>query len=179
MTRTLGALASQGVKVRVLTNSLEATDVAAVHAGYAKRRRELLESGVSLYELRRASAAAVSQGRSGRGGSSSASLHAKTIGVDGSSIFVGSFNLDPRSIALNTEMGFVIDSAVLAQELESRLTRSMPSEAYEVKLKPDGKLVWPERRKGEVVRHETEPGTSIWKRAGVRILSWLPIDWLL
>ncbi|MGJ7918182.1 phospholipase D family protein [Massilia sp. LXY-6] len=178
-TRTLGALASQGVKVRVLTNSLEATDVAAVHAGYAKRRRELLESGVSLYELRRASAAAGSPGRAGMGGSSGASLHAKTIGVDGRRIFVGSFNLDPRSIALNTEMGFVIDSSLLAHELESRLTRVMPSEAYKVRLEPDGKLVWLERREGEVLRHETEPGTSIWKRAGVRILSWLPIDWLL
>jgi len=178
-TRAFGDMAARGVKVRVLTNSLEATDVAAVHAGYAKWRRALLESGVSLFELRRVAGDTKSRTRTGPLGSSGSSLHAKTFGVDGGRVFVGSFNLDPRSIELNTEMGFVIDSAALARDLDARLTNTMPHAAYEVKLDQDGKLVWIERTPEGVVRHETEPGTSIWKRAGVRILSWLPIDWLL
>lgn len=172
-------MAARGVKVRVLTNSLEATDVAAVHAGYAKWRRALLESGISLFELRRVAGDTKSRTRTGPLGSSGSSLHAKTFGVDGGRVFVGSFNLDPRSIELNTEMGFVIDSRTLARDLDARLTNSMPHAAYEVKLDHDGKLVWIERTPEGVRRHETEPEASIWKRAGVRILSWLPIDWLL
>ncbi len=178
-TRMLGDLARRGVKVRILTNSLEATDVAAVHAGYAKWRRELLEAGVSLFELRRVADGDAPRARVGPLGSSGSSLHAKTFGVDGGRVFVGSFNLDPRSIELNTEMGFVIDSAALAGELDARLSQAMPGSAYEVKLEPDGKMVWLERTGQGIRRHETEPGTSVWRRASVRVLSWLPIDWLL
>lgn len=178
-TRAFADMARQGVQVRVLTNSLEATDVAAVHAGYAKWRRELLEAGVSLFELRRVADNGRSRAHTGPLGSSGSSLHAKTFGVDGSRVFIGSFNLDPRSIELNTEMGFVIDSPVLARELDSRLTNMMPRDAYEVKLDPDGELVWIERTAEGMRRYDTEPGTSVWKRAGVRLLSWLPIDWLL
>lgn len=176
-TATLSGLAQHGVHVRVLTNSLQATDVAAVHAGYAKWRRALLEAGVSLYELRRMDDGATQQRRIG--GSSSSSLHAKTFGVDGQRVFVGSFNLDPRSIDLNTEMGLVIDSPVLAGQLSARLNESMPDKAFEVRLDTDGKLVWLQRTGEGVTTYHEEPGTSAWKRAGVRVLSWLPIDWLL
>lgn len=179
LTQVLGGLVRQGVKVRILTNSLEATDVAAVHAGYAKWRRKLLASGVTLFELRRGSGPETAQAHAGPFGSSGSSLHAKTFGVDGSRAFVGSFNLDPRSASLNTEMGFVIESPVLALELDRRLTETMPESAYEVRLEADGKLVWLEQTGKGLLRHETEPGTTAWKRATVRVLSWLPIDWLL
>ena len=172
---TLADMARSGVRVRVLTNSLQATDVAAVHAGYAKWRRALLEGGVALYELRRIGEAAPRR----TGPSSSSSLHAKTFGVDGERVFVGSFNLDPRSIDLNTEMGLVIDSPVLAGQLDARLNESMPSSAFEVRLDRDGKLVWLQRTAQGTLRWHEEPGTDAWQRAGVRILSWLPIDWLL
>ncbi len=97
-TPRLGKLASSGVKVRILTNSLEATDVAAVHAGYAKWRKDLVGAGVTLYELKRVwpSEGAPKPAGSGIGGSSSSSLHAKTIAVDQERVFVGSFNFDPR-----------------------------------------------------------------------------------
>jgi len=179
LTQVLGGLVRQGVKVRILTNSLEATDVAAVHAGYAKWRRKLLASGVTLFELRRGGGPETAQAHAGPFGSSGSSLHAKTFGVDGSRAFVGSFNLDPRSASLNTEMGFVIESPVLAGELDRRLTQGMPESAYEVRLEADGKLVWLEQTGKGLLRHETEPGTTAWKRATVRVLSWLPIDWLL
>jgi putative cardiolipin synthase len=179
-TAELAAIAARGTAVRVLTNSLEATDVAAVHAGYAKWRRELLQAGVSLYELRREGGEPQpQQERAGRFGSSSSSLHAKTFAVDRQRIFVGSFNFDPRSLELNTEMGLVIDSPALAAALDSRLTQSMPRHAYRAQLEQDGKLVWIEQTGQGVRRHEEEPGAGFWKRAGVRILSWLPIDWLL
>jgi len=172
-------IAQRGAKVRVLTNSLEATDVAAVHAGYAKWRHELLRAGVSLYELRRRWGPELPESGRGRFGSSASSLHAKTFGVDGRSVFVGSFNMDRRSIDLNTEMGFVIDSPALAQRLARTLDESIPETAYEVRLDEEGKLYWIERSHGEILRYEQEPGTTIWKRAGVKVLSILPIDWLL
>lgn len=176
--QTLGDLARSGVRVRVLTNSLEATDVAAVHAGYAKWRRELLQAGVSLYELRRSWGPALPETGKGRFGSSASSLHAKTFGVDGRSVFIGSFNMDRRSVDLNTEMGFVIDSPRVAGQLSTTLRESMPERAYEVRLE-EGKLVWIERSGGRTRRHEEEPNTTVWQRTGVRILSYLPIDWLL
>lgn len=174
------ALVKRGVTVRVLTNSLEATDVAAVHSGYAKWRKPLLAAGVSLYELRRtwADEDAASK-RAGPLGSSSSSLHAKTFSVDRSRVFVGSFNFDPRSARLNTEMGFVIDSPALAQRLSDTLANGIGERAYEVRLGTDGELVWIERGQGRLIRHDIEPGTGFWKRMGVRLLSLLPIDWLL
>lgn len=175
-------LAKRGTRTRILTNSLEATDVAAVHAGYAKWRKPLLESGVTLYELRREATDEPSRERRGSGsgiGSSDASLHAKTFGVDGNRVFVGSFNFDQRSIHLNTEMGMVIDSPALATRLTETLDRTLPTRAYEVKLDDRGSVIWLERRGDQVIRHEKEPGTSWFKRAAVKALSWLPIDWLL
>jgi putative cardiolipin synthase len=173
------AMVERGVKIRVLTNSLEATDVAAVHAGYAKRRRALLKAGISLYELRRLSATAVETQGAGATGSSGASLHAKTFAVDRARVFVGSFNFDPRSENLNTEMGFVIDDPALAEWIQTTFNVSIPMSAYEVLLSDAGQLYWLERRDEEVIRHDTEPGTRFWQRAAVHFLTLLPIDWLL
>lgn len=171
------ALVHGGVKIRVLTNALEATDVPAVHAGYAKHRIALLEAGVSLYELR---SRAPSRTRRFIGtGSSTSSLHSKTIAVDRLHVFIGSFNFDQRSAKLNTEMGFVIDSAVLADRISKSFDSRVPAEAYEVRLSPDHKLYWLEQRGGAVVRHDQEPGTDAEERMGVSLMSMLPIDWLL
>jgi len=98
-------MSQNGVKLRVLTNSLDATDVAAVHAGYAKRREDLLRAGIELYELRRVSTNDKRNDSAGPFGSSGSSLHAKTFAVDHKRVFVGSFNFDPRSTHLNTENG--------------------------------------------------------------------------
>jgi putative cardiolipin synthase len=164
--QALADLARSGARVRVLTNSLEATDVAAVHAGYAKWRHDLLRAGVSLFELRRSWSADLPDSGRGRFGSSASSLHAKTFGVDSRSIFVGSFNMDQRSLALNTEMGFVIDSPRMAQELSRVLDTRIPERAYEVHLDETGKLFWIERADGKTLRYDAEPGTGVWKRAG-------------
>ncbi|HEX5065819.1 MAG TPA: phospholipase D family protein [Myxococcota bacterium] len=189
---SLRALVARGVKVRVLTNSLAATDVAAVHAGYSKYRRELLRAGVRLYELKPAqdgdrgggsgsgSILGGSEGGRGYGGSSDASLHAKTFAVDRARIFVGSFNFDPRSVHLNTEMGVVLDNPVFASRLARQFEDEIPRKAYEVRLAADGSsLEWVERTQEGEVRHATEPQASLWRRAWVGFLSLLPIEWLL
>src|SRR4029434_10299223 len=109
----LVALAKRGVKIRILTNSLEATDVAVVHSGYAKWRKTLLQNDIALYELRRLSPDMETATSPGQFGGSGASLHAKLFSVDRSRVFIGSFNFDPRSVELNSEMGVVIDSPAL------------------------------------------------------------------
>jgi putative cardiolipin synthase len=174
------SMARRGVDIEILTNSLEATDVAAVHAGYAKRRKSLLESGIKLYELQRLSPQQEEDRVFGRLGSSSASsLHAKTFAIDGARVFVGSFNFDPRSSRLNTEMGFVIDSPPLAHQVDETFTGPIPGEAYRVQLAPDGKLVWAEQRNGVTVLHNSEPSTGWWQRFWVWLMSLLPIEALL
>ena len=174
-----GVLAASGVKVRILTNSLEATDVTAVHAGYAKWRVPLLRAGVRLLELKRSWTAQNEPKRSRVTGSSASSLHAKTIGVDLKRVFVGSFNVDFRSAELNTEMGFVIDSPALAQRMATVLDTRVMERAYEVMLTPEGQLYWVERGPGGTVRHDSEPGAGVLQRGTVEFLSLLPIDWLL
>jgi putative cardiolipin synthase len=177
-----GGMARRGVKLNVLTNSFEATDVSAVHAGYAKRRRALLEAGVGLFEMKRdGSASGAGEERSlyAGSGSSAASLHAKTFSVDGAHVFIGSFNFDPRSARLNTEMAFVIDSPALARSIADIFAGHVRDRAYEVQLAADGSLRWVEHVDGKPVVHDQEPGMTFWKRLGVSLLSLLPIDWLL
>jgi putative cardiolipin synthase len=172
------ALAERNVDIKILTNSLEATDVAAVHAGYAKRRRQLLENGIALYEMKR-SFSSPTLGDRGLPGSSGSSLHAKTFSVDRSRIFIGSFNFDPRSAHLNTENGFVIESPAMAQVVADAFIRNIPARAYKVQPSDTGSLQWVERRNGETLIHDKEPGAGFWRRACVFILSLLPIEWLL
>lgn len=181
----LDALCKRGVRVRVLTNALAATDVAPVHAGYKKYRVELLRSGVMLYELKPSAVtlerkASKDDEQHRIGGSSSAALHAKTFGVDRRRIFVGSFNVDPRSVRLNTEMGAVMDSPVLAQRLSEALDKRIPDEAYQVRLAADGRnLEWVERTaEGEKI-YTNEPQTGLLRRMWVGFLSILPIEGLL
>lgn len=175
----LAALAQRKVNIRILTNSLEATDVPPVHAGYAKRRKQLLDAGITLYELRRLSPKIDRNKSAGAMGSSGSSLHSKTFAVDRSRVFIGSFNFDPRSAKLNTELGFIIDSPALAQRISTVFDTRVPQNSYQVHVSHTNELYWTEQHAGKSIRHETEPGTSVWKRAGVYLISLLPIEWLL
>lgn len=171
-------LTAQGIQVRILTNALEATDVVPVHSGYARHRKALLEAGVQLYEMQR-NPVQPETGRSGLFGSSGSSLHAKTFAVDGQRVFIGSFNFDPRSANLNTELGFVIHSPDLAEAADRMFSEQIPQTAYEVKLDDQGRIYWLQPTAQGPIMHRTEPHTSWLRRAAVRLLSWLPIEWLL
>jgi putative cardiolipin synthase len=172
----LASLARRGVAVRVLTNALESTDVPPVHAGYARRRKDLLAASVQLFELRRASAGEV-HGR-WLGGSSASSLHAKTIAVDGTHLFVGSFNFDPRSARLNTELGFVVESPVLAARAAQQFATDIPARSYRVQL-VDGALQWSHRGPEGLAVWTSEPHADLWLRLQVWFASLLPIEDLL
>ncbi|WP_103336192.1 phospholipase D family protein [Pseudotabrizicola formosa] len=169
-------LTSRGVAVRALTNSLEATDVVAVHAGYVKRRRAMLRAGLGLFELH-AGAAPDRPGRKRRRmGLSKASLHAKTFAVDDARLFVGSFNFDPRSTTLNTEMGILIESPRLAGALHAVFDMGLSGAAWQVGLR-HGQVIWTDTARQIVVTDE--PGSTALKRLAVRVVGWLPVEWLM
>lgn len=169
------ALRARGVRVVILTNSLASTDVAAVHAGYKRYRKALLRSGVEIYELKPGAVAGGGSGSAPFRGSSTASLHAKTFTFDEHTTFVGSMNLDPRSLRLNTEVGVLIECPELATQLTQKALHGIDKQAYKVKL--DGsKLVWTSMENGQEVRYTAEPGTSAWQRMKVTLLGCLPIE---
>lgn len=174
-------LEQRGVEVRVLTNSLEANDVALVHAGYSKYRKALLRAGVELWEMRRLDDEVPQEQdlQTGMMGSSASSLHAKTFSVDGETLFVGSFNFDPRSVHLNTELGFVIESRELARTLEREFDQQIRFSAYKVVLNEDGDLRWLEHQEHRTLTYSHEPGTGPLKRMLVFFWSLMPIESLL
>ena len=165
------ALEARGTRVRILTNSLAANDVGMVHAGYMRYRKDLLRAGVDLYEFKPDPAQL--SARKSWSGSSSSSLHTKFMGADGELVFVGSFNLDPRSVALNTEMGVLFENPELDQQMLGAFNEAVVNRAYQVQLDAAGDLVWLERDSGQTIRYHKEPHTTAWQRFVVRFLSWI------
>jgi putative cardiolipin synthase len=155
--------ADAGTSVKLLTNSLEATDVPAVHGGYAPYRRALLEHGVQLFELRRQPGEPTPTRLSFHGSSSDSSLHTKAIVFDRRKTFIGSFNFDPRSVLWNTEVGVLVDSPELAEYTRELAQQGMaPALSYQVKLVGD-KMVWATEDNGHRHMLTSEPG-GIWRR---------------
>jgi cardiolipin synthase C len=165
-------LREKGVRIRIVTNSFAGNDVAVVHSGYARYRKDLLKLGVELYELKPSLAAAPEKDQQ-RFGSSGASLHAKAFIIDRERVFVGSLNLDPRSLDLNTELGFVVESRELADMLARQfdeLTR--PAYSYRLELEPsDGDIVWMSEENGREVRFTRDPDVGFWRRFSTWFLS--------
>lgn len=168
-------LRERGVEIIILTNSFAANDVAAVHAGYSNYRKQLLTMGVKLYELKPLNNEA-DQGFE-LFGSKRASLHAKAFVVDQKTIFVGSFNLDPRSAIHNTEMGIIFEEPDYGAKSVARTHLYMQQKAYELKLTDQGKLQWIDNASG--VTHNAEPEMSSFQQAIITVISWLPVEWLM
>jgi cardiolipin synthase C len=166
----LSQLVDKGVSVKIITNSLAATDVAAVHGAYANYRLPLLAKGIELFELK-------AQGRKTRTsvfGSRTASLHTKSFVVDEKTCFVGSFNLDPRSVSINTEMGIFMSNSIIASQLAKIFERqSTTSLSYRLGFE-DHMLHWLDHT-GEKIR-TPEPGASLSRRLIAKLVSWLPIE---
>ena len=173
-------LAKSGVTVSILTNSMLATDVLPVHAGYAKHRKVLLAAGVLLYELKPAySGTSKLKDKLSPFGSSASSLHAKMFAIDDKRLFIGSFNFDPRSININTELGFVIESAALTSQINKDFAQTVVSSAYQLRLNDNGDISWLEEVHGQTLEHNKEPGLGLLHKMALAILSCLPIDSLL
>ncbi|WP_206664644.1 phospholipase D family protein [Dankookia rubra] len=166
------SLVRRGVRVSVVTNSLAATDVVAVHGGYARYRRQLLEAGVEMFELKPSGGEPASIF-----GSRGASLHTKALAVDDGVVCVGSFNLDPRSATLNTEMGIFVDHPALAQALRAEHVRlADPVRSWRVTL-DQGRLAWIDSdAQGPRRTPSNEPGASLQRRILAGLVRLLPIE---
>jgi putative cardiolipin synthase len=168
----LSKLVSRGAEVTILTNSLAATDVAAVHGAYAKYRRKLLRDGIKLFELQPFSG----QADISVFGSKGASLHTKAFTVDDTVGFVGSFNFDPRSVSLNSEMGVLFSDTRLVTELRRRLSREKaPQTSYQLVLE-NGALRWLGMTDGQMRRYSREPGAGLYRRIIAALVRCLPIE---
>jgi cardiolipin synthase C len=177
----LQGMRERGVSVEVLTNSLASTDAGDVYVAYASYRPALLKVGVQLFELK-------PDARRGRhsshffgSSSGSNSLHAKAMVVDERRAFVGSMNLDPRSVHLNTEDGVIVDSPALAQALLAIFAdATKPVHSYQVLLDDTGRVYWQGKEpKQPVTRYDHAPDTSWWRRFKVDMGGLLPIENLL
>ncbi len=198
-TKALIKLKKQGVRVRVLTNSYAANDVGIVHAFYAKHRKELLENGIELYEflphlktvqrryfrkdrIRALGGSPVAKDNSktlGLDGSSDASLHAKMMLIDNQQAFIGSFNFDPRSANLNTEIGVLLESPKLATQVSKDLDNSILTIAYQVSLDPNGNMIWEEQTPNGIKIHTKEPNIKPITKFGLKMIAKLPLDGLM
>ncbi len=171
----------RGISQRLLTNSLATNDVAAAHAGYAKYRRDLIRHGVELYELR-PDASSVKDNWSVLAGRSRAGLYTKAYVVDREVVAIGSFNMDPRSTTLNTEIGVLIESPALAAQVLAYIDEgTLPENSYRVLLETDAqtgdeRLVWVTQRDGEEVRYYSEPEAGVWRRFSTWFMGLLPIE---
>ena len=173
-------LVDRGVRVRILTNSLSSNDVGIVHAGYSVYREALLRNGVELYEMNKKLTRSERKQKKGAGGSSKASLHAKTFVIDREKVFVGSLNLDPRSFYENSEIGLVILSSEIGEGMAAALNDDFEKLTFRLELKTDEDgnetLLWHGYEDGEPVTFDVDPYTSFWRRFGVGFMSLFPIE---
>ena len=167
------SITERGVRLVVVTNSLASTNHVAVHSGYARYRRDLLAAGVELYELR-----VDVQRKSDRKGfeAERRTLHSKAVVIDRKEVFAGSLNFDPRSIAINTEVGLFIDSPVKGKQLAERIENGIKDYTYQVKLNQKGQLRWYFHGKDGVEEYKSDPQSSGWRKFKAGFYGLLPIE---
>ncbi len=179
----LCALSEKGVKVRILTNSLASNDVFAVHAGYSKYRKQLLKAGVVLYELDEEVKNTVQRKFTWLPGLSKSSLHAKTMVLDKKAMFVGSMNLDQRSLHINNEIGILFLNPETAGKSTETFDHNIEKLAFRLELHTDNNgsesIRWHlKKADGEVV-YDSEPYVGFWKKFGVWVVRLLTLESLL
>ena len=156
-------LHDKGVRIVVVTNSLASNNHTAVHSAYSSYRKDLLEAGVELWEAR-ADAAEITVDPESTTLKNPLTLHTKGILIDRRQVFVGSLNLDPRSIDINTEMGLLIESEPLVSGMVDNVLTRIPQIAYRLQLDNNRKISWHANIDGREVVETREPLTSGWRR---------------
>ena len=165
------SIVDKGVRVVIVTNSLAANNHTAVHSAYARYRKDIIQAGVELYEAR---ANAVSETREGAPQPKAMTMHTKAMIFDREQVFVGSLNLDPRSIEINSEMGMVVNSPEMTSALADRLFENLGNWTYRVKLNDEGQLRWHATIDGVEVVETSEPLASWWKKFNAWFLKIAP-----
>ncbi len=121
-------LVKKGVEVSNVTNSLASTDNLQAFSGYKKQRRAILRAGIKVYEFKPDPAIKrqlIERYSRLEKNAPIFAIHAKSMVIDGETLFIGTFNLDPRSANLNTEVGLLIDNPQLAAKVEKNIERDM------------------------------------------------------
>jgi cardiolipin synthase C len=174
----LAAAGRRGVRLALHTNSLASHDSALVHYGFVRDRERFLGSGVALYESKPRPES--SRHMPGPGVvPERTTLHSKTLVFDRRYVLVGSFNLDPRSIRYNSEIGVLIDSPALAARVADAIEADLaPANSWQI-LMEEGEIVWLDEGAEPPIRHETEPETDFFQRIPVWLGYVLPVDHLL
>lgn len=173
----LRKLVARGIKVRIVTNSLASTDVVAVHTGYRDYRADVVESGIELFEMKATEGQRPRQRLLGKSAPATASLHAKVYVVDRKEVMIGSFNLDPRSIELNTELALVIHSPEIAAQIVRMFDEvTAPESSYRILVDGKGKTLWRGKDKREEVTLTREPHAGLWRNIQVNLMDLLPIE---
>ena len=170
---------ARGVTVKVVTNSLASTNHDAVHGGYAMYRKAMLRAGVDLYEFRPDPQRTGKDAAIHRGSTAGAALHAKLLIIDREIIFVGSYNIDPRSGQLDSQNGILIQSPALAAQLADLFEKATtPAYTYRVTLEGN-RLTWTTMKTGKLIKYHKDPETSGWRRLKASIIGRLsPEQWL-
>ena len=186
-TEHFAGMVAKGIKVRVITNSLASTDGIMAQSGYARKRIELLKAGVELYELKPAAKSKASRSLR-RSAEAKSALHAKTYIFDRKEVYIGSFNFDPRSARINTELGVICEIPEMAEYIAAELfDKNIKESAYKIELiienedvdgiqVPQEKVVWVETVDGKDIQHMVQPETSVWRRFNLNVYSILPIE---
>jgi len=166
-------LRNKNIEITVLTNSLASNNHTVSHSGYAAIRKDMLEMGVNLYEVR--ASASVPGDESAGVQDAKVTLHAKAFAVDRKKKFIGSFNWNQRSANLDTELGAIIHSPEIASQMVERVTAALPTASFEVYMNEKGQLRWKGHENGQEVIIENEPQTSFWHRFNAGFLRMMPI----
>lgn len=181
----LNTLKQQGIQARILTNSFKANDVPIVHAFYAKKRKAILQQGAELYEFlpvlplsltHKQRIKLFGEQKFNREGLGRSSLHGKFLALDYKQVFIGSYNFDPRSTYLNSEIGVVLNSPKLAKAVHQSMEKGLLNYAYKVELDDQQRLIWKQKTEDGMLIHHTEPQMKWWQRMALKFVSILPIE---
>ena len=181
--KLLTDLRARGVRVRILTNSLESAPELSAHSGYVRARLRLLKVGVEFHEVRSLLGSTQGSGQTRKlSRFGNYALHAKLYVFDRRQVVIGSMNFDQRSNWLNTEDGLIIESPAIAQQVAARFEAMTSLEnAYSVSLgaaaaEKSPRLLWKTIENGRTAEYDREPARSTWQKFKVRVLSLVPLD---
>jgi putative cardiolipin synthase len=165
-------LRERGVRIVIITNSLASTNHVAVHSAYGPRRKGMLKAGAELYEIKVDEAPPLSR----RGSEAErVTLHTKAIIIDGEVLFLGSLNLDPRSVEINTEIGLFINSSEAAADFRDIVFNNLNRYSYRLALDERDRLRWHYQYAGEERIYSGEPGAGFWRRFKAGFYGLLPL----
>lgn len=178
--KALSGLKQKGLHIEILTNSLASTDVVAVHAGYKRYRKPLLEKGIELYEFKPVNNERPKQRLFGSTAPARASLHSKLYIIDKRHVLIGSFNFDPRSIRLNTEILIAIDSPQLAKQARQLVHQAIqPENSYRLTLantKGEQSMLWSTIENDKPIVFKRDPKPGFWRSIQADIFNFLPLE---